>query len=79
MTIARPRRNWKPYKPSLASASSLSPPSKMKFKVTFVDEIEAESEDAAFDSMVQYLADCAKYEDVTGFDFKEIKEKAKRS
>lgn len=47
------------------------------FKVTFVDEIVAESEDAAYKILVEYLKDCGKFEDVSAFEFKEIKKKVK--
>ena len=50
-----------------------------KFKVTFTDEIEAKTEEDAYKILVNYLQDCGKFEDVTAFNFKEIKKKKKRS
>jgi hypothetical protein len=56
-----------------------------KYKVTFVDEIEARSEEEAYAMLVEYLKDCGRFEDVSAFDFeeiidfKEIKEKKKQS
>ena len=43
-----------------------------KFKITFVDEIEAENEEAAYKDLLDYLRDVVKYDDVTAFDFKDI-------
>jgi hypothetical protein len=44
-----------------------------KFKVTFLDELEAETEEEAYDIFLGYLAECVKAGDVMAFDFKEIK------
>lgn len=41
------------------------------FRVQFVDLITAESEEAAYDILLQYLSDCVKYDDVVAFDFQE--------
>lgn len=45
------------------------------FTVTFTDEIEAETEQEAYHKLLEYLADCAQYGDVTAFDFK-VKKKS---
>jgi len=45
----------------------------MKFQVTFLDEIEAENEEAAYDVFLGYLAECVNMKDVMAFDFKEVK------
>lgn len=45
-----------------------------KYKVTFVDEIEAENEEDAYHRLIVYLQDVVQYEDVTAFEFEEIKE-----
>jgi hypothetical protein len=44
-----------------------------KYKVTFVDEIDAENEEYAYARLIEYLSDVVRYEDVTAFDFEEIK------
>lgn len=45
--------------------------SSKKFVVTFKIWIEVDNEEEAYDELLVYLADCVKYQDVTGFDFKE--------
>lgn len=50
-----------------------------KYKVTFIDEIDAENEDDAYAIILNYLTKCVQYEDVTAFEFKEIKKKKKRA
>lgn len=45
-----------------------------RYKVTFKDIFEVESEDEAYDVLLDYLAEIVRYEDVTAFDFKEIQE-----
>lgn len=40
------------------------------YKVTFVDEIEAETEEEAYHKLLVYLSECVQYDDVTAFDFK---------
>jgi ATP-dependent Zn protease len=42
-----------------------------QYKVTFTDFIEADSEEQAYDKLLEYLKDICKYEDVTAFDFSE--------
>ena len=45
----------------------------MKFQVTYKDIFEnCETEEQAWDALLEYLRDVVKYEDVTGFSFKEI-------
>ena len=41
------------------------------YRVQFVDLITAESEEAAYDILLRYLSDCAKYGDATAFEFQE--------
>ena len=50
-----------------------------KFKITFVDEIEAESEEDAYGVLLKYLWECVEHSDVTAFDFKDIEETQKQS
>jgi len=45
-----------------------------KFLVTFKDTIVAETEEDAYDKLLDYLRYTVRYEDVTPFDFKELKE-----
>ncbi len=42
-----------------------------KYKVTFVDCIEASTEEEAYEEMLNYLKEVCKYQDLTAFDFKE--------
>jgi len=47
----------------------------MKFLVTFKDVFEnCQSEEQAYDALLEYLADIVRHEDVTAFDFKLIEE-----
>ena len=46
----------------------------MKFKVTFEDVIEAETEEQAYDEMIKYCHEIGYTADVTAFNFEEIKE-----
>ena len=41
----------------------------MKYKVSFSDVFEADSEIDAYDELCAYLRECVEYEDVTAFDF----------
>ena len=50
-----------------------------KYKITFVDETEAENEEEAYAALVEYLRGVVRYEDVTAFEFEEVKEKDKVS
>jgi hypothetical protein len=43
------------------------------FRVSFRDTFHnCESEEQAYDALIEYLADCVKHEDVTGFNFELI-------
>jgi len=44
----------------------------MKVKVTFEDVIEVEDLEQAYDVMIEYCNETAKYEDVTGFNFEPL-------
>lgn len=47
----------------------------MKFKVTFediFDGVDVESEEQAYDILLEYLNECVKHEDVTAFNFEEV-------
>ena len=46
----------------------------MKFKVTFEDVIEAETEEDAYDEMIKYCYEIGFNADVTAFNFEEIKQ-----
>ena len=46
-----------------------------KFEITYRDEIEADSEEDAIEWLFQYLNDCVRNEDVSVFNFYELKEK----
>jgi hypothetical protein len=41
----------------------------MKYKVTFEDEIEADTPEEAYDILLDYLKDCSNLGDVTAFKF----------
>jgi len=43
-----------------------------KYKVTFVDEIKAETLEDAYDQLILYLSECAYHGDITTFKFEEI-------
>jgi hypothetical protein len=45
------------------------------FRVQFVDEITAETEEDAYEILLRYLSDCAEYKDATAFQFEEIEHK----
>tara|TARA_R110002020_G_scaffold48664_2_gene138596 strand:+ start:26698 stop:26898 length:201 start_codon:yes stop_codon:yes gene_type:complete len=40
------------------------------YEVTFRDEIEADSEEEAYDDFLKYLAECVHHQDVTAFQFR---------
>ena len=46
-----------------------------KFEITYRDEIEADSEEDAIEWLFQYLNDCLRNDDVSVFNFYELKEK----
>ena len=41
------------------------------FEISFEDIIQAETEEKAYDVLLEYLAECVKYRDVEAFKFKE--------
>ena len=43
------------------------------YEVTFRDEIEADSEEEAYDAFLKYLSHCVRLQDVTTFQFFELK------
>ena len=45
------------------------------FKITYYDEIEAETEDEAVETLKRQLASDVKHGDVSCFEFEEIKDK----
>lgn len=45
-----------------------------KYKIKFIDIIEAESEENAYDIFIKYLQECVEYRDVTAFEFYEVKQ-----
>jgi hypothetical protein len=47
-----------------------------KWIVTYTDEIEADTEEQAYQHILAYLEECVRYDDVTAFDFKEVKQNA---
>jgi ATP-dependent Zn protease len=47
-------------------------PSK-QFRINFNDVIEADTEEEAWSKLLDYLAECVQYKDVTVFDFEEVK------
>jgi hypothetical protein len=46
-----------------------------KFEITFKDVIDAESEEEAIAWLFQYLTECVNDDDVSVFNFYELKEK----
>ena len=49
-----------------------------KYKITFVDEIEAKNLKEAYYQLRLYLSKCEHYNDITGFEFKEINQQASK-
>ena len=45
----------------------------VKFEVTYKDIIEADNEEEAYQHLLAYLEEVTRMEDVTAFDFKEVK------
>ena len=45
-----------------------------KYKVTFVDEIEAENLEEAYYQLRLYLSKCQHDDDISAFEFEEIKD-----
>lgn len=48
----------------------------MKFKVTFAEEIEADSEEQAYEKLLDYLDEIVRMEDVTTFNFENVVDKS---
>ena len=46
----------------------------MKIKVTFEDIFNAENKDELYDAVIEYLLYVVKYQDLTDFNFEEVKE-----
>ena len=47
----------------------------MKIKITFTDIFNnLESEEQAYDVLLEYLRDCVKHEDVSAFQFEQVEE-----
>lgn len=45
----------------------------MRFRVTFEDIFEnCESEEQAYDALLEYLSECVRYEDVSAFAFEQL-------
>ena len=71
MTRTKQKRNGK-----LIKLNSLLVFFNMKtFRVQFVDEITAETEEDAYEILLRYLSDCAEYKDVNAFQFEEVEHK----
>ena len=45
------------------------------FRVSFVDDISAKTEEGAYIILLNYLRDCAEYGDATAFQFEEVEHK----
>ena len=48
--------------------------SKKTYRVSFVDNVTANSEEDAYNILLNYLGDCAKFQDATAFTFEEVEE-----
>ena len=48
--------------------------SKKTYRVSFIDNVTAESEEEAYEILLDYLAKCVKYQDATTFTFEETQE-----
>ena len=46
----------------------------MKVEVTFKDVFDAKNEDELHDAVLEYLLYVVKYQDLTAFNFREVKE-----
>ena len=44
------------------------------YRVTFIDNVTANSEEEAYDALLHYMGQCVKYQDVTCFTFEEAQE-----
>ena len=47
----------------------------MKFKITFVDEVQCESIEDCYDELLKALSSCVFNKDVTPFNFVKLKDK----
>jgi len=45
----------------------------MKFKINFVDVIDANTEEEAYEELLRYLGEVVNNQDVTAFDFEQVK------
>ena len=45
-----------------------------RYRVFYIDEVEANSEEEAYDQTLNYLEDCIKYQDVSAFGYEYIGE-----
>ena len=43
-----------------------------RFRVYYIDEVEAETEEGAYDQTLEYLRDCVNYGDVSLFNYEYI-------
>jgi len=43
-----------------------------RFRVYYIDEVEAETEEGAYDQTLEYLSDCVKNGDVSAFNYEHI-------
>lgn len=44
------------------------------YRVSFIDNVTASSEEEAYEILLDYLAKCVKYQDATTFTFEETQE-----
>ena len=44
------------------------------YRVTFIDNVTANSEEEAYEALLHYMGQCVKYQDVTCFTFEEAQE-----
>ena len=48
--------------------------SKKTYRVTFIDNVTANSEEEAYEALIHYMGQCVKYKDLTCFTFEEAEE-----
>ena len=46
------------------------------YKITFIDEFECLNKNHSYKTFLNYLKECVKNEDVSSFEFKEIKKES---
>ena len=46
------------------------------FRVSFIDNVTASSEEEAYEILLDYIKKCAHYDDVTAFSFEETQEES---